>query len=36
VARTVAWYVAVHEGVSPLSCCLSDLRAYQRQETNAH
>ena len=36
VARTVAWYVAVHEGVSPLSCCLSDLSAYQRQETNAH
>jgi hypothetical protein len=28
--------VAVHEGVSPLSCCLSDLSAYQRQETNAH
>ena len=36
VARTVAWYVAVHEGASPLSCCLSDLRAYQTQETNAH
>jgi len=36
VARTVAWYMAVHEGASPLSCCLSDLRAYQTQETNAH
>jgi CDP-glucose 4,6-dehydratase len=29
VARTVRWYRQVHEGVSPLSCCLADLAAYQ-------
>ena len=28
VARTVAWYRAVHEGASPLACCLADLDAY--------
>ena len=28
VARTVAWYRAVHEGASPLTCCLADLEAY--------
>lgn len=28
VARTVAWYRAVHEGASPLACCLADLKAY--------
>jgi len=28
VERTVAWYRAVHEGMSPLACCLQDLRAY--------
>jgi CDP-glucose 4,6-dehydratase len=29
VARTVSWYRAVHEGASPLECCLADLKAYQ-------
>jgi CDP-glucose 4,6-dehydratase len=28
VARTVAWYCAVHEGASPRACCLADLEAY--------
>ena len=28
LARTVGWYRAVHEGASPLDCCLADLRAY--------
>ena len=28
VARTVGWYRAVHDGVSPLDCCLADLEAY--------
>jgi len=27
-ATTVAWYRAVHEGASPLACCLADLEAY--------
>jgi len=26
--RTVGWYRAVHEGASPLECCLADLNAY--------
>jgi CDP-glucose 4,6-dehydratase len=29
VERTVAWYRAVHEGASPLMCCLQDLQSYQ-------
>ena len=29
VARTVGWYRRVHGGESVLSCCLSDLDAYQ-------
>ena len=29
VARTVAWYRAVHNGASALNCCLADLDAYQ-------
>ena len=29
IARTVGWYRAVHEGASPLECCLADLQAYQ-------
>jgi CDP-glucose 4,6-dehydratase len=33
VERTVAWYQAVHEGASPLECCLADLDAYQAQPT---
>lgn len=30
VERTVAWYRAVHEGASPLECCLADLACYQK------
>ena len=29
VKRTVSWYRAVHEGATPLECCLEDLNAYQ-------
>lgn len=29
VERTVAWYRDVHEGASPLACCLRDLEAYE-------
>jgi len=29
IARTVAWYRAVHEGACPLECCLADLACYQ-------
>ena len=29
VNRTVSWYRAVHEGATPLECCLDDLQAYQ-------
>lgn len=32
IARTVGWYRAVHEGASPLQCCLSDLNAYQSSQ----
>ena len=28
VQRTVDWYQAVHEGVSPMDCCMSDLELY--------
>jgi CDP-glucose 4,6-dehydratase len=28
LARTVGWYRSVHEGASPLGCCLADLNAY--------
>lgn len=28
VQRTVGWYQAVHEGVSPMDCCMSDLELY--------
>ncbi|MCB4389452.1 CDP-glucose 4,6-dehydratase [Synechococcus sp. MU1617] len=35
VARTVFWYRAVHEGDSPLNCCLADLDAYQQESTHA-
>ena len=28
VSRTVGWYRALHEGASPLDCCLADLTAY--------
>jgi len=36
VARTVTWYRAVHEGSSPLTCCLGDLEAYREGATDAH
>jgi CDP-glucose 4,6-dehydratase len=36
VARTVRWYSAVHEGGSPLECCLADLRAYQEPGKHAY
>jgi CDP-glucose 4,6-dehydratase len=29
VATTVALYPVVHEGASPLECCLADLEAFQ-------
>ncbi len=29
ISRTVNWYRSVHEGVSPLELCNSDLKAYQ-------
>ncbi|QNI66410.1 CDP-glucose 4,6-dehydratase [Synechococcus sp. BMK-MC-1] len=29
IERTVGWYRAVHQGASPLDCCLADLSAYQ-------
>ena len=29
IKRTVDWYRAVNQGVTPLECCLSDLTAYQ-------
>ncbi|MCP9928011.1 CDP-glucose 4,6-dehydratase [Cyanobium sp. CH-040] len=28
VERTACWYRRVHEGASPLACCLDDLQAY--------
>ena len=28
VQRTVAWYQAVHEGMSPMDCCMNDLQLY--------
>ena len=36
VARTVRWYRAVHEGVSPLDCCLADLNVYQAMAAFKH
>jgi len=35
VARTVGWYQAVHQGASPLACCLDDLEAYQQDASHA-
>ena len=35
LARTVTWYRAVHEGASPLACCLADLEAYRDGATDA-
>ena len=34
LARTVGWYRAVHEGASPLACCLDDLNAYASPPTH--
>ncbi len=36
VARTIGWYAAVHEGASPMECCLADLRAYQKESTHTY
>jgi len=36
VARTVTWYRAVHEGASPLACCLADLEIYQDHSAHGH
>ena len=33
--RTVAWYKAVHEGISPVKCCIEDLRLYERALANS-
>jgi len=30
VIRTVAWYKAVHNGASPIECCMRDLQLYSR------
>ncbi len=30
IERTVAWYLAQHQGASALACCLADLEAYQQ------
>jgi len=35
VARTVAWYRAVHEGARTMDCCLADLEAYQQDASHA-
>ena len=35
VARTVAWYRAVHEGATTTDCCLADLEAYQQDASHA-
>lgn len=35
VGRTVGWYRAFHEGVSPLSCCLGDLEAFLKEDIHA-
>ena len=36
VARTVTWYRAVHEGASPLACCMADLEAYHVGASDDH
>ena len=35
LSRTVGWYRAVHEGASPLDCCLADLSAYTHSPTTS-
>jgi len=34
--RTVGWYRAVHQGASPLECCLADLNAYTSHLSSTH
>ena len=34
VKRTVAWYQAVNEGISPMDCCINDLQTYQLVSRN--
>jgi CDP-glucose 4,6-dehydratase len=36
VSRTMGWYRDVHEGASPLECCLADVRAYQGPSAHAN
>lgn len=36
VKRTVSWYRAVHQGATPLECCLADLHAYQAIKSTAN
>jgi CDP-glucose 4,6-dehydratase len=36
VARTLNWYRDVHEGASPLECCLADMKAYQEPSHHVH
>ena len=33
LSRTVGWYRNVHQGASPLECCLADLSAYTKSPT---
>jgi CDP-glucose 4,6-dehydratase len=33
IERTVGWYRSVHDGATPLDCCLDDLQAYQAAST---
>jgi len=35
IARTVAWYRAVHGGATAMDCCLGDLEAYQQEPIHA-
>ena len=35
ISRTVGWYRAVHDGASPIECCLEDLTAYHQFTTTA-
>lgn len=36
LARTIDWYRLVHEGASPLACCLTDLNAYTNLVYQSH
>jgi len=35
VKRTVGWYQAVHEGFSPMDCCMNDLQQYGQTQISA-